>query len=62
MHENREIPRTGLGGWHREVRKTRGVRSKAPVKAGKEQGVKVPRMVMVSDRPWRNAGHPEVSK
>jgi hypothetical protein len=20
MHENREIPRTGLGGWHREVR------------------------------------------
>ncbi len=25
---------------------------KAPVKAGKEKGVKVPRMVMVSDQPW----------
>ncbi|KKL82492.1 hypothetical protein LCGC14_1984200, partial [marine sediment metagenome] len=29
-----------------------GVASKAPVKAGKEWGVKVPRMVMVSDQPW----------
>jgi len=28
------------------------VKSKAPVKAGKEKGVKVPRMVMVSDQPW----------
>ncbi len=30
----------------------KGVKSKAPVKAGKEQGVKVPRMVMDSDQPW----------
>jgi len=30
----------------------KGVGHKAPVKAGKEQGVKVPRMVMVSDQPW----------
>jgi hypothetical protein len=33
-------------------RKNKGVKSKAPVKAGKEQGVKVPRMVMDSDQPW----------
>jgi len=26
--------------------------SKAPVKAGKEQGLKVPRMVIVSGQPW----------
>jgi hypothetical protein len=30
----------------------RGIKSKAPIKAGKEQGVKVPRMVMDSDQPW----------
>jgi len=28
------------------------VKSKAPVKAGKEQGLKVPRMVIVSGQPW----------
>ena len=30
----------------------KGVKSKAPVKADKEYGVKVPRMVMVSDQLW----------
>ncbi len=28
------------------------VASKEPVKTGKEYGVEVPRMVMVSDQPW----------
>jgi hypothetical protein len=32
--------------------KNERVVSKAPVKTGKEQGVKVPRMEIVNDRPW----------
>jgi len=34
------------------VKKPKGVKSKAPVKAGKEWGVRVPRMVLDSDQPW----------
>ena len=45
-----------LDAWYhvmnRGGRYSKGVKSKAPVKAGKEQGVKVPRMVMDSDQPW----------
>ena len=34
------------------MRMENGIKSKAPVKASKEQRVKVPRMVMGSDQPW----------